>query len=246
MTKEERNIRSIIKSWEKSVKTATNEIIKIKKHLAKGENDWQYNETVLKDAEKELERCKSKLAKYQVELNEILKQEEKKPTSRNVPAITEFLNNWEQRVIEYYTKGIDEVFAEKNTITKEEYKNNLYGTFEKVKVNNGHYAYTKKQKAQDGKWEWVKDYIKDTYEESITKLTTAVAKEKEHKYDTIIKKTTAIVGTITDATNLTIGDNGELNGIIIGTKSKANVITIGAGGYNIQCYHFRTLIKEIK
>ena len=39
---------------------------------------------------------------------------------------------------------------------------------------------------------------------------------------------------------------GDINGIIVGTEGKAKIQTIGAGGYNIQCFHFRTLIHEIK
>ena len=34
----------------------------------------------------------------------------------------------------------------------------------------------------------------------------------------------------------------NLNGYIIGTKGCCSIKTIGAGGYNIQCFHFRTLI----
>lgn len=54
------------------------------------------------------------------------------------------------------------------------------------------------------------------------------------------------VGTITDAAALYIGPEGDINGIIVGTEGKAKIQTIGAGGYNIQCFHFRTLIHEIK
>jgi hypothetical protein len=70
--------------------------------------------------------------------------------------------------------------------------------------------------------------------------------EYNRKYDYIIEKTNEIVGTITDASYLSVDANGNLNGYIIGDRGKANVNTIGAGGYNIQCYHFRTLIHEMK
>ena len=69
--------------------------------------------------------------------------------------------------------------------------------------------------------------------------------ERERKYDFIIERTNAIVGQITDASGLHIS-GGELNGIVDGTRGSAKINTIGAGGYNIQRYHFRTLIKPVK
>ena len=54
------------------------------------------------------------------------------------------------------------------------------------------------------------------------------------------------VGTITDASALYIGPEGDINGYIVGTEGEAKIQTIGAGGYNIQCFHFRTLIHEYK
>lgn len=51
-----------------------------------------------------------------------------------------------------------------------------------------------------------------------------------------------MVGKITDAKGLTIGMNGELNGLVIGDKDSATVTTILAGGYNIQCLHYRVLV----
>jgi hypothetical protein len=50
-------------------------------------------------------------------------------------------------------------------------------------------------------------------------------------------------GRLTDATGLVIGDNGEINGRIIGEKGAATITTIGAGGYNIQCFHYRVLVR---
>ena len=83
-------------------------------------------------------------------------------------------------------------------------------------------------------------------EKEIAKLNKDLDKDANTKYDFIIERTNAIVGTITDATNLKIGRKGDLNGFIIGERGKAKVETIGAGGYNIQCYHFRTLINKIR
>ena len=70
--------------------------------------------------------------------------------------------------------------------------------------------------------------------------------EANCKYDFIIERVNEIVGQITDASHLSVGNKGDLNGIIIGAKGKASVKTIDAGGYNVQCYHFRTLVEEVK
>lgn len=70
--------------------------------------------------------------------------------------------------------------------------------------------------------------------------------EKKAKLVDMICRITRVVGTITDAANLRIGAKGDINGIITGTEGRAKVETIGAGGYNIVCYHFRTLVHEYK
>jgi hypothetical protein len=61
--------------------------------------------------------------------------------------------------------------------------------------------------------------------------------------ETLVYRVKEKVGNITDAAGLHIGANGEINGLVIGDKDSANVTTIYAGGYNIQCLHFRVLVK---
>lgn len=46
------------------------------------------------------------------------------------------------------------------------------------------------------------------------------------------------------STNLYLGADGNVNGIIQGSKRTARIETIFAGGYNIQCLHTRLLINE--
>lgn len=53
------------------------------------------------------------------------------------------------------------------------------------------------------------------------------------------------VGKITDAQGLHI-QNGEIAGVIYGEKGSATIQTIGAGGYYIQRFHFRTLVHPIE
>lgn len=77
-------------------------------------------------------------------------------------------------------------------------------------------------------------------------LEMALEAEKKAKILDLMTRIEKITGKIVDAEYLKIGPKGDLEGIIIGEKGKAKINTIGAGGYNIQCYHFRTLIHEYK
>ena len=51
------------------------------------------------------------------------------------------------------------------------------------------------------------------------------------------------VGKLVDVDFGTIGMNGEFNGIVIGERGTASIRTIMAGGYNIQCLHYRVLVN---
>lgn len=53
------------------------------------------------------------------------------------------------------------------------------------------------------------------------------------------------VGRITDAAGLHV-QNGEIAGVIYGENGSATIQTIGAGGYNIQRFHFRTLVHQFE
>lgn len=82
-------------------------------------------------------------------------------------------------------------------------------------------------------------------EERLAYLEKTLEKERVAKILDLIERITHVTGTITDATGLRISPQGNLNGIIVGEKSNAKVETIGAGGYNIQCFHYRTLVHEL-
>lgn len=83
-------------------------------------------------------------------------------------------------------------------------------------------------------------------QERITWLNNLLENEKKAKLYDLITRINKVVGTITDASFLRIGPKGDINGYVVGTEGRAKVETIGAGGYNIVCFHFRTLIHEYK
>lgn len=70
--------------------------------------------------------------------------------------------------------------------------------------------------------------------------------EKTRKLLDLVHRIKDAVGEITDASGLKINVRLNLDGIVIGTTGKAKVQTIGAGGWNIQCFHYRTLVNTIK
>ena len=55
-----------------------------------------------------------------------------------------------------------------------------------------------------------------------------------------------ITGDVIDVSGLTLNTDHALDGVVTGKLGKARVETIIAGGYNIQCEHYRALVKEIK
>ena len=76
------------------------------------------------------------------------------------------------------------------------------------------------------------------------KIVSDYTKEAEIKVKELVNNITGYVGRITDASNLHIGNTGGIEGIICGELADVRLETVGAGGYNIQCFHFRTLINK--
>ena len=78
------------------------------------------------------------------------------------------------------------------------------------------------------------------------KLNRIIEADKKAKYEDLCNRISAVVGEITDVSNLKISAKGNLDGIVTGTKGMAKIETISAGGYNIQCFHYRVLVHKLK
>lgn len=225
-------------------------INKAKESDYKENNPYYYSDYDFRSTTKDIENAKKSLQDYKDQME----KEIEKAKSRNVPVITEFLNDWEQQSIEYFTdqKKAYEEAKEAYYAKNKEYQKWFDETRWKrgIKLNSPEYKaksdeYHKFRDEFDKEWRHVKQFFDGpgTWEEN---MRNAVRKEKYAKYDDIITRTNDLIGQITDAGALHIGGRGDLNGVIVGTKGKASVETIGAGGYNIQRYHFRTLINKLK
>lgn len=78
------------------------------------------------------------------------------------------------------------------------------------------------------------------------RLNNILDRDIQSKYTHIINKVKKVCGEIVDASNLHIGDDGTINGLIKGTIGNGYVETIVAGGYNIQIAHYRVIIHKVK
>lgn len=212
-------------------------------------NPYWYSERDIECTQHDIDEQTEKLNKYKEELEKAIE----KDNSRDVEAIVKFLEGWKQNVRNYYHKT-----AEQFPKAYEQYRKDLKPFYEVS------YFEERKMKREDPEawkeWNGRREAIKQAFaarfghleqyrigmEFEWDRFERDIKNEANRKYDFIIERTNAIVGQITDATNLYVGDKGDLNGYIIGTKATAKVQTIGAGGYNIQCYHFRTLINRMK
>ena len=70
-----------------------------------------------------------------------------------------------------------------------------------------------------------------------------LTKDVETRKAQFIARVEKKAGKIVNALALGFGCNGELNGFVVGTVKSVYVETIVAGGYNVQCLHYRVLVK---
>lgn len=258
---------------EKEIATLRKKLDRIYKAQASNweNNPYFYDERDIQYTLRDIEVAEKQLLDYQNQLDAQIE----KDNSRDVVVILEFLEEWKNHVFDFYGDGLQKLFADKQHLSSLYAKQQTFewgseeyleckaevdafraelnakqkGVFEDIpKTDPSYHKWTnEKRKIQTGEYEWLHEYFGyKSLSEALAVLKDRLDKEANAKYDDIIERTNKIVGQITDASQLTIGAKGDLNGYIIGTKGTANVQTIGAGGYNIQCYHFRTLIKPVK
>jgi hypothetical protein len=239
-----------------------NRILKAEASNYEKDNPYYYDASDKRSTEREMRETIASIDKYAQQLA----TEMEKNNSRNVQVIIDFLNEWKTQV---YTKSEKDIrdayqlflemreelqkcnfgkYTEEYLELRSKWNNYTKGVFEDQEYTCPATKKVRKTRVKvlDGKWEYIMPYFtSNNVEEGLKKLDKDLQQEANRKYDFIIERVNKIAGEIVDASDLHIRA-GELNGIIVGTKGSAKVTTIGAGGYNIQQFHFRTLIHEVK
>lgn len=151
----------------------------------------------------------------------------------NLKEIKEFIKQWKTKAINYYHQAIEDY--------KKEYKE----LNEKYPLANDDYKKEKRQLLE--KYNQIVVDLSSGYspkdrEERLLKI---IEKEAATKEKTLIARVNKEVGSIIKALSLKVGVNGELNGTIKCENGTCKIETIYAGGYNIQCLHYRVLVHKI-
>lgn len=236
-----------VQGKEKEIAKLEQKVERILKAKATGwtNNPYYYNENDLKWAERDLEKAKAALIDYKDKLDEA----NARAASRNVQVIIDFLNQWKEESRQYYLDNVEPYLQAKQVHREKEH--------EYIEWWNTSWHWRKEHKDEAKQlerdrdrackmfretWGWIEDYMDYRNNLDEEKLIKDLNNEADRKYDFIIDRTVAKVGQITSADDLHI-TAGNLNGYIDGENGRVKVQTIGAGGYNIQRFHFRTLVK---
>lgn len=250
-------IQKRIDGKEKEIAKLEKKLERIAKAEASGweNNPYYYSEYDKRFALSDLERAKKMLEKYRADLAVSIE----KANSRNIPAILEFLDLWKKRVTEVHMEAFRKFPAARAKYEEDmkPYKMDYYQEqkFKKERPSEWKAWDEERRAIQESfafRFGFIRNYVHrapnpetmhyDSWAFDEERLAKELAQEADQKYDLIVERTNQIVGEITDASGLSVGEKGDLNGIIIGKRGNASVKTIGAGGYNIQCFHFRTLV----
>lgn len=165
---------------------------------------------------KEIEETKKQLEKYNTQMSGAEEQE------KMLKELPELFNSLRDELVERW----DAYDKEHRDFLKKQYSNLGYSAF----VKKYHYAayeemYVTDEKIHNSNMNAAKALIID-----------------------LIYRVKSRVGEITDWSGIraTAGTYGYtvLNGFVKGTQGRCVVESIGAGGYNIQRYHIRVLVKE--
>ena len=159
--------------------------------------------------------------------------------------IDQFIEEWKKQQTAFYFERYDMLKKVREANNSGE---RVFVKDEKNEIRGGYKSYSDFYYQHGKRIMNVIDDCSDSYIE--TRITNAVNKEAENKKAIFISKIEKKVSHIFDA-KFEIGIDGNINGTVWGIddndmETKYDVRTITAGGYDIQCLHYRVLINKIK
>ena len=198
------------------------------------EKDW--GKSYIKGEQKKLERYKKELAEFEASYQAFPKMED-------VPAIHEYLEAYKQKTLHWIEKCYELYPLQKKWLKNKEEE---FMKDNPELANFGSLTYSGKRKFEAQYWkniEILQDYLigYSMYD----KRYEIVERDIELRYIDFVQKVKNITGKIIDASFLRMGEKGEINGFVEGEKGRAKVETFGAGGWNIQRFHYRTKVTDI-
>lgn len=196
--------------------------------------DW--GKPYIKNEQKKLER-------YQKDLSALVAEYEALPKLEDVPSIHEYLDAYGKKILEWIENCYKQYpikFEELQTREKKFIEDNPgYSRYGDLTYNGRReFEYKNADLIEEIENLEIGFYLYKNREDY-------VERDKELKYIDLVEKVKVVCGKITDASFLRIGEKGELNGYIDGESGRAKVQTFGAGGYNIQRFHYRTKVTDI-
>lgn len=185
----------------------------------------RFYERYLKDVDYEIKHAKEDLANANATLEKIRQGEAKKRVTEQT------LEEMPTAIKEFKDKVINDW--------------NTYDTNLRAKIMEEY----RNAETRDERRELVRKYgtQMELRHKSLEEINKQNTKDAENLVLNLYKRVIDITGDITDAKGLfvTAGNNGYavINGLVIGKEGMARVDSIEAGGYNIQRWHIRTLVK---
>jgi len=162
--------------------------------------------------------------------------------NRAPKVVLEFIENWKENARNFYTSKVEEFLTADKELRATLSSSNELCSKEDAKTHEELCNLYKKYFNEFGWMIYYAQYpnIDWTYADEIEKIITNEAERKLVKFILTVEKK---AGKIIDADMLYIGSDLSINGHVRGEIKNVKVWTIFAGGYNIQCLHYRVLVK---
>lgn len=212
---------------------------RIENEISHSEHEVKYYSKNIRDYEKKINKYEAQLAEYRGMLVGKIKE---------YPVVRQFVDAWKDRCIEHISneETIAKMLADHDILNKEKEELDKREKAKEITWRDSYYERCELEKKFHTRWGFVANYYSFYKNElDVERLERDYTYEADRKYDRLIEDVEYYVGEITNISELTIGDDGNLNGIVVGKNGKVKVQTILAGGYNIQCLHYRCLLNRI-